>query len=857
MKHKKVIALILALTMLVPCLPMVGHAANDTGISVTVKSEPASIGGEAMVKVSLAGYDAEDPGIAGLQVDITGLETTEVTLAEYASLIEDADVLSNTVSYNENEHRVRLLYLSESGVIPVSCKDVMRLSFDVDPDLTEAGSVALPVTVKIVTEDNQRIEQTTSCIISYVDATPAESFEYTLDAENGVLILTEYTGSETAVVVAPTYTVDGVTYTTVLDASTVFRNNETITTVKINDGVKFEGNTMSRLFSGCSKLTSVDMSGVDTTGVTDMSYMYTDCSALTSIDMTGVDTSAVTTMYGMFSKCKNLSEIAGYQDWDTSSLQVMRHVFNYVQSLDVVDLSKWDLSQVINSGWCFQYCYASQILLPDSLNTISAGFMNHAAKYEGTSFTIPAGVQKIGYGHTFYDFSDDDFVEFKVADGNENYVAVDGILYSADGKEMLAIPRGKTFEDNTYIVPEGVEFLGELSFSRNYNIQKVVLPNSFEIKYVSANDPAYILVDDSGNLNAGSNLNIAIYCYTGVTEYAVKDDNPRYTSVDGIIYSKDMSTVVAVPSRYNQVMNIPEGVISWGYEAMWADDSTTVDGLMKDCIGVSIPSTMTDISEEQLAKLNRLKAKSDNFEISVDANNPVYGVDAEGKLVVKGSVVARNTTTRKAYTTVANALMEAQAGETVILLTDCAENRVLVTPEVTLDLNGHTLTANYVVAFGCGDVIDSTREGLLIVKQRNIVLDKDNAYVPVWNGENGYSFTQLAITDNKSGMGLTADGDVAVFKFVTFFRNTEGLTDGVTDNDLSVVVRVSWKTASGAAYQDFVYNDEHVGTVVQANGRQAFVLTFTGCESLADLTFTPMVISGTNAEFCGNTHSMP
>ena len=76
----------------------------------------------------------------------------------------------------------------------------------------------------------------------------------------------------------------------------------------------------------------------------------------------------------------------------------------------------------------------------------------------------------------------------------------------------------------------------------NY-IYTVILPDTYEIEYVPVYDDRYIVFEDTGNLNAGTNLSIAIYCYTGITDYAVMDTNPRYTSVDGIIYSKDMTRV--------------------------------------------------------------------------------------------------------------------------------------------------------------------------------------------------------------------------------------------------------------------------------------------------------------------------
>ena len=56
-------------------------------------------------------------------------------------------------------------------------------------------------------------------------------------------------------------------------------------------------------FSGCEKLSALDVSGFDTSNVTDMSYMFKNCKALTSLDVSNFDTSKVTTMEGMFGRC--------------------------------------------------------------------------------------------------------------------------------------------------------------------------------------------------------------------------------------------------------------------------------------------------------------------------------------------------------------------------------------------------------------------------------------------------------------------------------------------------------------------------------------------------------------------------
>ena len=381
------------------------------------------------------------------------------------------------------------------------------------------------------------------------DATTLDNFDYTIDAEDGTVTLTKYKGTATNVKVSPAYTVDGVVYHTVLDSTSVFKGNAKIVTVKLYPGVKFANNTTGYLFNACGALKSVDMAGADTTGVTNMEYMFESSSLLTTVDVTGIDTSEVTRMYALFKKCGGLTDIIGYENWDTSSLENMFWMFSEASKLKIIDLSRWNLSNVNNSAWCFQHSGAEQILLPDNLKTISAGFLNHASSVVGSTFTIPAGVEKIGYAHTIYDFATNEFVEFIVPKENKNYVAVDGILYSADMKELLAIPRGKTFPNDTFYVPEGVEFMAELSFSRNFNMKTLVLPNTYEIvTFVPAHDPRYIIYEDIGNLNASNSLAIALYDKMGVVNYAVKSDNPRYSAHDGIIYSKDMKTLISIPT---------------------------------------------------------------------------------------------------------------------------------------------------------------------------------------------------------------------------------------------------------------------------------------------------------------------
>ena len=63
------------------------------------------------------------------------------------------------------------------------------------------------------------------------------------------------------------------------------------------------------MFSGCSGLTSLDLTPLDTQNVTNMRKMFRDCSGLTSLDLTPLDTSKVTDMLDMFYLCSRLTSI--------------------------------------------------------------------------------------------------------------------------------------------------------------------------------------------------------------------------------------------------------------------------------------------------------------------------------------------------------------------------------------------------------------------------------------------------------------------------------------------------------------------------------------------------------------------
>ncbi|MBQ2954925.1 MAG: BspA family leucine-rich repeat surface protein [Clostridia bacterium] len=112
---------------------------------------------------------------------------------------------------------------------------------------------------------------------------------------------------------------------------------------------------MQLMFSGCSALTELDVSGFDTSNVRNMLSMFYGCSALTELDVSGFDTSAVETMRTMFYECSSLKKL-NVSGFNTSNVTSMRSMFYGCGSLTELDVSGFDTSAVESMGAMFYEC---------------------------------------------------------------------------------------------------------------------------------------------------------------------------------------------------------------------------------------------------------------------------------------------------------------------------------------------------------------------------------------------------------------------------------------------------------------------------------------------------------------------
>ena len=125
---------------------------------------------------------------------------------------------------------------------------------------------------------------------------------------------------------------------------------------------------MNFLFSGCKKLTNLDLSSFDTSKVTNMNYMFLSCENLVSLNISSFNTSNVKEMKGMFEHCTNLTSL-DLSNFDTSNVTHITSMFGYCEKLTTIDLSNFDTNNVINMDYMFMHSGLTNIDVGANWNT--------------------------------------------------------------------------------------------------------------------------------------------------------------------------------------------------------------------------------------------------------------------------------------------------------------------------------------------------------------------------------------------------------------------------------------------------------------------------------------------------------
>ena len=278
----------------------------------------------------------------------------------------------------------------------------------------------------------------------------------------------------------------------------------------------------------------------------------------------------------------------------------------------------------------FQQCEKlnGKLVLPEGLEYIGDFAFNKCTSFENTTIKIPASLKKMGEdydlngnnvgigSHFFYNFGANvrKFEAFEVEEGNNNFVAIDGVLYTKDLKRLVCYPRNK--KDKTYEIQEGVELLDQMSIASNMTLSTLILPDSLIIKEQTY--PQFTWENDHL-------LDYSLYNYNAIENIEVKDTNPNYKSNDGVLYTKDMKNLVYISSGRTKEVIIPDGVETINDNSIyWSQVARSVSKMY-------IPASVTNISDSALKGVNNGFIKK----IEISEDNPSFTLGSNGKLIRK------------------------------------------------------------------------------------------------------------------------------------------------------------------------------------------------------------------------------
>jgi hypothetical protein len=143
--------------------------------------------------------------------------------------------------------------------------------------------------------------------------------------------------------------------------------------------------SMCGLFNGCSSLTGIKAKKIwETSNLEDISIMFQGCSSLKNGDFISYlsNTSKVKDMSGLFSKCSNVK--INVRKLVTNNVEYMVGLFNECTTLDKIDASLWNMSNIKDISGMFYKCTGLK-----TLSGIDNWHFNHEFKYENTFDQCP------------------------------------------------------------------------------------------------------------------------------------------------------------------------------------------------------------------------------------------------------------------------------------------------------------------------------------------------------------------------------------------------------------------------------------------------------------------------------------
>lgn len=241
-----------------------------------------------------------------------------------------------------------------------------------------------------------------------------------------------------------------------------------------------------------------------------------------------------------------------YEVWDDGTAAVTGYtgdpVAISVPEYVMIDGITYPVTSI--GDYAFEECFSLvTVELPDSIISIGSHAFDDTSIAE---FRVPSGVTDMT--GVLYDCGS--LESITVSEGNTAFAAVDGVLYSKDLSTLVRVPQALEGELR---IPDGVVACDVDALNWCSRLTSLVIPDSMETMNFGSlcSQLRYVYIGASVGPFETSHLATS----RSLETIEVSPENDVYTSVDGVLYSKDMTVLHVVPSKYDSsVFEIPDTV---------------------------------------------------------------------------------------------------------------------------------------------------------------------------------------------------------------------------------------------------------------------------------------------------------
>lgn len=275
------------------------------------------------------------------------------------------------------------------------------------------------------------------------------------------------------------YTADGVSAGEIPDSLFSGCSNLGKVSMQQNKSVNFvlSGN-INRIgkfaFFGCSKLNVTNGSlAIPSSVKTIDNYAFEDCTTVTNIHLIG---SIEHISPSAFNGCTSLSTIYIQLGTGTGGVHDNYYIPPYYENYKGYELYTRLQTELVR---IMPGHKANEYTVPDTTEKIG-NYAFNSCSFE--KITLGAGIKEIG-NSVFGDCNS--LLNIEVSAANQYYKSVDGVLYSKDGKTLIAYPGGRT--EKSFKIPDGVTAIAEGALDCS-SLTELYIPKSVtEMPFLSYN----------------------------------------------------------------------------------------------------------------------------------------------------------------------------------------------------------------------------------------------------------------------------------------------------------------------------------------------------------------------------------